>query len=946
MISAGWQRLGNLATGAVLGAVLSACGSGGVEIGPTIADLAEQPPIFETVELQPQADFEYDRQRVIESLRDLVELTEASGGGTGDELRRLADLELETSLDKRLSDDETTRQQGEQEALHAIGIYETYLQKYPGSEANDKVLYQLSRAYALETDNQESMDAMNRIVEVYPDSQHMDEVQFRRGEYLFVEQEHAAAELAYADVVNNHPDSIYYEKSLYKYGWTLFKQGRFEESLASFIRLLDLNLERGDIREIDFDPELPRADRELLSDVTRVVSLTFTYEEDNLYIARYFADNGKRDYEPLLYLRLGELYLDQDRVFDGAGLFLGYTSEYPYSAHTPYFHQRAIETYQAAGYGDLVLEEKIAFVNRYEVNGEYWNLQAEETQAALSSTLVLHLTELATHYHAIAGETKKPADYRVAADWYERFLVSFPNDPAAPRMNFLLAEILFETGQYAKAIDAYEKTAYGYAPHDDAAEAGYAALVTYDTLYKRSTGEQQKALQQRRIESAVFFTTTFSKDPRVPAVEMQSAQQFFAWKQYPAAIESAQRLIDNPNVERKTRGEAWSILADAQFSTSSFAAAETAYTSLLGFIPRQDEQHKAVREQIAASIYKQGELARDAGDHRTAAKHFIRLGETIPESPTRVVADYDAATAYMQLEDWPAAIEQLQAFRKNYPGNRKFGAGVTEKLALAYSNSGNTSRAAAEILALSRLPGSAERKRDLMWRSAELYQQDGQPERAIEIYKEYVTLYPYPLERSIELRHQIAESYRAKNDTRNLHAWLNEIVKADASAGNERSARSKYLAATASLELSEPIQRSYRKARLTVPLKASLAKKKKLMQQSIDAYSRAINYQVAEVTTEATYQIAEIYHDFARALMNSERPGGLDEEQLEEYDLLLEEQAFPFEEKAIDIHLANFRRIPAGTYDEPTRKSLQVLGELMPFRYARAESSDSHAEIQ
>jgi hypothetical protein len=80
--------------------------------------------------------------------------------------------------------------------------------------------------------------------------------------------------------------------------------------------------------------------------------------------------------------------------------------------------------------------------------------------------------------------------------------------------------------------------------------------------------------------------------------------------------------------------------------------------------------------------------------------------------------------------------------------------------------------------------------------------------------------------------------------------------------------------------------------------------------------------------------------------MASERPKGLDEEQLEEYQLLLEEQAFPFEEKAIDIHLANFRRIPTGTYDEPTRKSLQVLGEMMPFRYARAESSDPYVEIQ
>jgi len=250
------------------------------------------------------------------------------------------------------------------------------------------------------------------------------------------------------------------------------------------------------------------------------------------------------------------------------------------------------------------------------------------------------------------------------------------------------------------------------------------------------------------------------------------------------------------------------------------------------------------------------------------------------------------------------------------------------------------------LLALSRLPGSEERKRDLMWRSAELYQQDGQSERVIEIYQEYVSAYPYPLERSIELRHRIAESYRDKNDTRNLQLWLNEIVKADARAGSERSARSKYLAATASLELIEPLRNAYRQSKLTVPLKTSLGRKKKLMQQSIDAYSKAIDYQVAEVTTEATYQIAEIYHDFARALMDSERPPGLDTEQLEEYQLLLEEQAFPFEEKAIDIHLANFRRIPAGTYDEPTRNSLRVLGEMMPYRYARVESSDPYVEVQ
>jgi TolA-binding protein len=924
---------------------LTACSSDGVDIGPTIADLEEQPPLLKVTEAEPQATFEVDPQQVIDSFRALVAATE-DGSGTGDELRRLADLELELSLDNQLADDEATQQQGLQEALHAIGIYEGYLEKYPAREDNDKILYQLSRAYALEGSIEKSMAALDRISAEYPDSQYMDEVEFRRGEYLFVAQDFAASQQAYGVVVSKYPDSLYFEKALYKYGWTEFKQGRYRAALTSYIQLLDIAFGQNKVEEIGFNPSLPRAEQELLGDVVRVVAISISYQEEKDYISRYFKETGKRDYEPLLYLGLGELYLGVDRIVDGSDLFLAYTKEYPYSSHTPFFHQRAIETYQQAGYTDLVLKEKIAFVERYDVNSEYWSLQEPETQQTLTRTLVLHMTELANHFHAIARASKKPEDYKITAQWYRRFLNSFPEDPGAPRMNFLLAESLYDAGQYPQAIDEYQKTAYNYAPHKDSAEAGYAALVSFDALFKTTNAGDILALRKKRIQSAVRFTTTFADDPRLSNVELQTAQQFYKWKEYPDSIASAKRLIENDKVDRPTKKTAWTILSDAQFSTGDYAAAEASYITLLTYLPNQGKQRQAVREQIASSIYKQGEQARDDGNQLLAAQTFTRLGQVIPESPKRVAADYDAASAYIQLKDWPAAITQLEAFRKRYPKEKKLNDGVTEQLALAYSENGDQSKAAGEMLALSNQPGSAERKRDLMWRAAELYEKDGQPDKTISVYKQYVKLYPYPLERSIELRHKIAESYRAKNDTRNLNFWLNEIVVADARGKSERSARSKYLAANASLELIQPLRRSYQKTKLTIPLKTSLRKKKKLMQQSIDAYSRAMKYQVQEVTTEATFQIAEIYNDFASSLMNSQRPKGLDEEQLEEYDLLLEEQAYPFEEKAIEVHIANFKRIPGGTYDEPTKKSLQILGELMPYRYARAESTETYVDIQ
>jgi hypothetical protein len=77
--------------------------------------------------------------------------------------------------------------------------------------------------------------------------------------------------------------------------------------------------------------------------------------------------------------------------------------------------------------------------------------------------------------------------------------------------------------------------------------------------------------------------------------------------------------------------------------------------------------------------------------------------------------------------------------------------------------------------------------------------------------------------------------------------------------------------------------------------------------------------------------------------MSSERPPELTELELEEYDFLLEEQAFPFEEKAIEVYEANARRSSQGIYDQWVRKSFDALARLMPARYAKFEKGEDFA---
>jgi len=74
--------------------------------------------------------------------------------------------------------------------------------------------------------------------------------------------------------------------------------------------------------------------------------------------------------------------------------------------------------------------------------------------------------------------------------------------------------------------------------------------------------------------------------------------------------------------------------------------------------------------------------------------------------------------------------------------------------------------------------------------------------------------------------------------------------------------------------------------------------------------------------------------------MQSARPTGLDALALEQYELMLAEQAIPFEEKAIDIHATNAARSRRGVYDQWVRRSFEALASLMPARYAKAERID------
>jgi hypothetical protein len=189
-------------------------------------------------------------------------------------------------------------------------------------------------------------------------------------------------------------------------------------------------------------------------------------------------------------------------------------------------------------------------------------------------------------------------------------------------------------------------------------------------------------------------------------------------------------------------------------------------------------------------------------------------------------------------------------------------------------------------------------------------------------------------------RERLVEIARDSRNVEQQLFWLREIVNADAAAGSERTQATKALAAQSSLEIGRLTSAQARALRITLPIEKSLPAKQQAMEAAIQSFTRAGSYGFADVTTAATYELGVLHLDFAKSLMASERPRNLSGLELEQYNLLLEEQAFPFEEKSIEAHESNLRRIPQGIYDEWVAKSAKALAEIAPGKYGKREQGD------
>ncbi len=898
----------------------------------TIGDLEAR-----RVEIRTDARVPGSAARAMDNYRKYLELQNADPATRAEALRRLGDLNLEAG--------ELERMEREVSAVdlagaEAIRLYTLLLKAYPDYPRNDQVLYQLARAYETTGQPEQALATLDRIVREYPQAPQISEIDFRRGEILFSAKRYPEAQVAYERSLRAGESGAFFEQSLYKLGWSLFKQSLHEESLPPFGRVLDANLlDRRDRSRVLPIEGLKRADRELVEDTLRVMSIAFSYLDGATSLADYLDTRGAATpYAYLLYARLGDLYVEKQRYQDAAGAYRAFVARDANNDNAPLLAMQAIEAYRKGGFSKLVLDGKREYIERYNFASAFWQGRDRARLPQVIAELKTNMKDVATYYHATAQTSKRIEDYAVAARWYRDYLGSFPDDPESAATNYLLAETLYESRQYADAAAEFEKTAYGYPRNERSAAAGYAALVAFQKERERLTGESQAAWHLRQIDAGIRFAETFPEHPDSGGVITRAAQDVFALKDLPRAIDVAQRVLAHqPLVDAAKQRIAWNIIGEANFELGVYDQAEAAYARARELLPPNDPLRKDLTERLAASVYRQAEAKRAAGDGLAAVDDFLRVAAVAPDASIRSTAEYDAAVQLVNLKSWERAIGVLESYRRSYPGDGRQ-RDVARNLAVAYAEANRPLQAAVEFERIAETPAEEMAlRREALQSAADLYEKAGEVSRSRTALERFVERYPAPLAPAIEARQRLADlAGRAGDESARLR-WYREIVRADAAAGAERTDRTRVLAARAQLALAAPQRDAFRGIRLVAPLRRSLEQKRKALDVALAAYRAAVDYRVADVTTAASFEMAELYRTLANDLLRSERPKGLGADELEQYDLLLEEQAFPFEEQAISLHEINAARAREGLYDDWVRRSYATLAELKPARYGKTE---------
>lgn len=813
----------------------------------------------------------------------------------------------------------------------------------------DLLRYQLAKAFDIRGRQQESLAALQTLLKQSPKSQYGLEARFRVAEAQYTQGDYEAAERNYRLVTQSSSERLI-PKAEYMLAWTLYKNTRNQAAIDQFLSVL-VDIQSGRYPN-DSDNQAVE------DDVARIISVIATQNGGESFLNDSMARMGSTDLAPVLYKGLFLHQLGRQRYQDAASVAEGFIQRFPLAEERPAFHQYRIEAFETGRFPELVWKERERFVTELGQSSDYWNVQSPTRRDKLRPQLYGYGSQIGRRAYALGqAETGGAAtvEFEKAAYQFSAMLELAPVNPENAQISFLLGDTWLQLDRLTAATLAYDQAAYAYGPFTQASDAAYAGVTTRGKLLAGPDDELDVPRQQltsERTEAVIRFADNWPDDSRAPAVLLIAAVDLYQDSIYERALTIAGRVTAATKVPVLTL-DALEIQGGAAFALSRFAEAETGYQAALDVLASNagkttfsaqeiNKRKPEIQASLLSSMYKQAETWEEKGDLAGALQDYQRVAAAGGSSELAESARFSAAMRALDLKDWPLAIELLRRYQKRHPDTQE-ALGVPARLAFVYVKIDQPGKAGDALSERLEKPQDAGARRETLLQIADFYRQADRKADLVAILEQYVSEYPRPFEPALESVYELYSLALEEGSPASLRRRSAEFAESlmtfERNGDDLRTIRSRTLAAEASWAATEVERDRFEAIRLLLPLAESLGRKTASLRKLVADIDRTQAYGIAEYVTAANHTLGQAYLTLSKDVLASERPAGLNALESEQYTILLEDQAYPFEEQAISTLEANLAMIQKGIYDSYIEQSIAALSQLLPVRYDKQEVS-------
>ncbi|MEQ6886171.1 tetratricopeptide repeat protein [Salicola sp. Rm-C-2C1-2] len=813
----------------------------------------------------------------------------------------------------------------------ALTDFETLLTEATGKREAE-LLYEAARASDLAGQKRRSVAYLERILDEHGESGFVAEAAFRTGEHRFSEGRYAGAADAFRRAHEQGADNGFRNNSLYMLGWSHFLDERAMSAAGLFLRFLDRYHDKGS----GFDA-ISGKDAEQVADAQRVLSLIATYGRGPETLAGILDTHGERPYVATLYEHLLRFQRERGDHRGSVATAEAFRERYPDHPKAPAMLTEIVASWRLAGNSARMRDAMGKAVADHATPDAMVRLELpvrRKVMGYLRRLGVWHYTQGQTLEEAEARRHYRDASRRLLqyADRAERFRAGADlMGTGAGYMVLLAGDAAKRGGRTSSAAGLYERAAWSEPPFPGAGEAAYALVqIRHDQWRQQDTN----GTRSRLIGDARRFVETFPWHTDINGIRQVLANRLYEAGKHAEARRRAQVLV-KADATSDQRRAGWILLGQLRMAAEEYAAAASAWAEVRALTPADDERLGNFRERHGLALYREAERLRSDEQPKQARQHFQQAYAAAPGTDVAASARFDESGLVLDRGRWDEAIRLLESFRDRF-ADHELAPRAVERIVHAHQEAGRPGAAADAMLAAIPEDLDAQERWTYRLRAARYYRKADRLPDAVALYQRYLAegvdhLGGHTFQQ--ERRHELAFMQKELGREQALGDTHRAIVEAQddvqATGGGAR------LASESALWLGRRAAHEFEAIELGAPLEQSLARKREALAQALDWFRRAEQFGIAETATESTYRMAELYRQLAQDVMNSERPSGLTERQASQYEMLLEEEAYPFEEKAIELHQRNQERISKGHWSGWVSRSLEGLADLFPARYER-----------